>query len=78
MQLAGGTRMAAADASPPAGRLQLGIDAPNALIEQTIVGAELQQLRVGVLEDLERRLGVGLGVVDERRVPGRITRSLAR
>ena len=40
-------------------------------VEQLVVVAKLQQLGVGVLEQLHRALRAGLGVVDECRVPGR-------
>jgi hypothetical protein len=38
-------------------------------VEQLVVVAELEQLRVGELEDLDRRLRARLGVADERAVP---------
>ena len=60
-----------APARPPssAADFQEVVDVLQFLGQQLVVVAELQQLRVGVLQKLDRRLRPGLGVVDEGRVP---------
>ncbi len=55
----------------PTRPLELLVDARQLAVEQVVVVPELEELRVGELEDLERRLHAGLGVVDERGVPRR-------
>ena len=55
----------------PAGPLELCVDHRQLIVEQCVVMAELEELRVGELEDLQCRLRAGRRVVDERRVPRR-------
>ena len=57
VQVVGGPDVAAADedVEPPL-MLQLRVDPPELQVEQLIVVAELEQLRVGELEDLEHGL----------------------
>ena len=62
---------AAAQEREPGRLFHRRVDARELDVEQLVVVAELEQLRVGELEDLERRLDARLGVVDKRRVPRR-------
>src|SRR5262249_41551421 len=72
VQLVGGARRPAAKQVPPPARsLQRRIDASELHVEQRVVIAELEQLGVRELEQLQRRGGASLRVVDERRVPSR-------
>ncbi len=72
MDLARGPRVPGSDPLVvPAGPLQPLVDDLQLVVEQFVVVAVLEQLRVGELDDLQRRLGAGDRVVDERRIPGR-------
>ena len=50
--------------------LQLRVDRRQLAVEPLIVIAELEELRIGELEDLERGLGADRRVVHERGAPG--------
>jgi len=70
MQLARGTGVASAEQRlVPAGLLEPGIDAAQVGFEALAVIAELQQLRIGELEQLECPDHAGGCVIDERSVP---------
>ncbi len=58
------TRMATIVAS------RVGVNVRQRTVEQLVVVPELEQLRVGELEDLERCLRAGGSIVHERRVSG--------
>ncbi len=51
--------------------LDVGVDARQLVVEQLVVIAELQELRVGELDNLERGLRAGGSIVHEGRVPRR-------
>ena len=51
--------------------LHLRVDARQRIVEQLVVIAELQELGIGELDNLERRLRAGGSIVHERRVPRR-------
>src|SRR5262245_30381583 len=72
MYVVGGLRVAASPPRPgPPVSLELRVDAPQLVVEQLVVIAELEELRVRVFEQLDRALCGVLRIVDERRVPRR-------
>ena len=51
--------------------LDVGVDAGQRVVEQLVVIAELQELKVGELDNLERGLRAGGSIVHEGRIPRR-------
>src|SRR5271157_1532383 len=64
-----GARRPPARPKPGPARVEEVVDVFQLFGEQLVVMAELEQLRVGVLQELDRGLGAGGRVVDEGRVP---------
>ena len=69
VQFRGSAGGAPASPEPGASGVEEVVDLFEFLGEQLVVVAELEQLRVGVLEELDGGLGAGLRVVDEGGIP---------